>query len=342
MADEKYSTIQQHQPLRVPASFDKQGKALIVQLDEIFDDIYRRFGRLRLADMSEAFRKQISDDEGNIAQLVIDLGQVTIEVGNKYDKVSGIAIDTDGVDISGSKRVRISANSTNKWTFDSTGLTYDDTTTDTKMKISSVANDSTDACGVFYGTAGDTSWRRGLTILKANSYNSASQQYNPAYLEFAAYNNEQGVFEAHLQRSALNPNNLPIWIGGTSYDVITHPNSITGVCAMNINARYLYGELKNITQSAIPAGVRSSLSDMDVTGWYLLKGSNITGGKPSGCPSGYFWMYVNAEYPNETSIQNTLIKQIIFTTDSMFVRTKENYSQWTKWFKFTGTEVPYA
>ena len=63
MAD-KYSTIQQHQPLRVPSGWDKQEKMLIVQLDEIFDDIYKRFGRLRFEDMGKDFRQRIEDDEG--------------------------------------------------------------------------------------------------------------------------------------------------------------------------------------------------------------------------------------------------------------------------------------
>lgn len=107
--EDKYSTIQQHQPLRVPVRWDKQEKAFVVQLEEILDDIYRRFGRLRLEDMSKAFRKRIEDDEGNIAELVVDVGQIVIDVGNKYDKVSGIAIDANGVGITGSKYVKINS-----------------------------------------------------------------------------------------------------------------------------------------------------------------------------------------------------------------------------------------
>lgn len=87
MAD-NYATIQQHQPLRTPAGWDRQEKALIVQLDEIFDDLYRRFGRLRLADMGKAFQKQIADDEGNIAQLTLDVSGLAIEVGNKISKTT--------------------------------------------------------------------------------------------------------------------------------------------------------------------------------------------------------------------------------------------------------------
>lgn len=85
MAD-KYSTITQHQPLRVPEGWDKQERSLIIQLEEIFDDIYRKFGRLGMNDMSKGFR------------MIVD---------GKYDIVSGIVIDEDGIDISGAKHVNI-------------------------------------------------------------------------------------------------------------------------------------------------------------------------------------------------------------------------------------------
>ena len=102
-----YSTIQQHQPLRTPSSFDKQGKALIVQLDEIFDDIYRRFGRLKVSDMGTELRTWIAETDTGIATLDVAVEQISISVSNKYDKVSGISITVDGIDISGSKYIRI-------------------------------------------------------------------------------------------------------------------------------------------------------------------------------------------------------------------------------------------
>ena len=128
MADNNYSTIQQHQPLRVPVSFDKQGKALVFQLDEIFDDIYRRFGRLRLEDMGKDFRKEFADAEGNITTLIADVSgltsrvgdaegdistltqradQIDIVVADKYDKQSGIDIKAEGIELSGSEYLKI-------------------------------------------------------------------------------------------------------------------------------------------------------------------------------------------------------------------------------------------
>ena len=88
----QYSTIQQHQPLRVPQSFDKQGRALIVQLDEIFDDIYRRFGRLKTTDLGKELQDLvlIKGENGAYTSVTYALGQIQTdiqdELGNYYTK----------------------------------------------------------------------------------------------------------------------------------------------------------------------------------------------------------------------------------------------------------------
>ena len=105
MAD--YSSIQQHQPIRCPTNWGKQERVMLAQLEEILDDIYKRFGRLRMKDMGEAFRNQISDDEGHISELTQTAERIVQEVAGKYGKVSGITIDEDGVTVTGSKKVDI-------------------------------------------------------------------------------------------------------------------------------------------------------------------------------------------------------------------------------------------
>ena len=55
----KYSTIQQHEPLRVPDNWNMQEKRFVAQLEEVLDDIYKRFGRLREEDLGENLRKTI-------------------------------------------------------------------------------------------------------------------------------------------------------------------------------------------------------------------------------------------------------------------------------------------
>lgn len=70
-----YSTIQQHEPLRVPAGWTGQEKQLIVQLEEILDDLYSRFNRLKMTDLAKSVRKIITDaSEGVIenAQAILD------------------------------------------------------------------------------------------------------------------------------------------------------------------------------------------------------------------------------------------------------------------------------
>ena len=116
-----YTTFQQHDPLRVPKGWGQQERALVVQLDEILDDIYRRFGRLRFEDLGKGLRKRIADDEGNYSTLSLAVDNLTLEVGDKYDKVSGITITSAGVDISGSQYVKIGTGNS-QWTFNERGV----------------------------------------------------------------------------------------------------------------------------------------------------------------------------------------------------------------------------
>lgn len=169
-----YSTIQQHQPLRVPQGWNQQEKMLVLQLDETFDDIYKRFGRLRLEDMGTAFRKRIDDYDGHFSEIDQDIEGITITVGkkartysqdaapvgtaddplvegdlwietdnnnklyrydgsawqaspysdpDKYTVQSGVAINTNGVEIQGSKYVSITSG-TSEWKLAYDGLYY--------------------------------------------------------------------------------------------------------------------------------------------------------------------------------------------------------------------------
>ena len=110
MSSTKYNTIMQHQQLRVPDKFGQQERQLVIQIDEIFDDIYKRFGRLGMNDMSEGFQ---------------------FIVNNKYDRISGITIDEDGVEVSGSKYVKINSGGT--FEVDSTNFQISSLTKDIVM-----------------------------------------------------------------------------------------------------------------------------------------------------------------------------------------------------------------
>lgn len=56
----KYSTVQQHQPIYAPKNWSEEEKRFVRTLQGIFDDIYKRYGRLGLNDLSKVFRGTVS------------------------------------------------------------------------------------------------------------------------------------------------------------------------------------------------------------------------------------------------------------------------------------------
>lgn len=59
-AKSKYITVQQHQPLYAPRSWNEEEKRFVRTLQGIFDDIYKRYGRLGLNDLSKVFRGTVN------------------------------------------------------------------------------------------------------------------------------------------------------------------------------------------------------------------------------------------------------------------------------------------
>ncbi len=143
-----YSTIQQHQPLRVPSSFDKQGRALIVQLDEIFDDIYKRFGRLKVSDLGSNLQELvlIKNEDGKFVSLTATIDKIDAQIADCYGVQSGIDIIPEGIEVSGGKYVKIKAG-------DSTAVLLDDNGIDmqTAGKAFIHAKDAS-ASAIIFGT----------------------------------------------------------------------------------------------------------------------------------------------------------------------------------------------
>lgn len=73
----KVNSIQQHAPLVIPENWNGQEKRLVIQLEEILDDIYRRFGRLRLSDFSGETRGKLTaiftDGPDKLHNTVVDI-----------------------------------------------------------------------------------------------------------------------------------------------------------------------------------------------------------------------------------------------------------------------------
>lgn len=90
----KYSTQQQHEPLRVPSNWGYEEKRFVAQLEELLDDLYRRFNRLRIEDLGTALRKTIvtaATDAGEAKSMV---EQTAEDVTMQFDKIGANGEET--------------------------------------------------------------------------------------------------------------------------------------------------------------------------------------------------------------------------------------------------------
>lgn len=95
---EKYSTIQQHQPLRVPDGWNQKERSLILQIEEIFDDLYRRFNRLNLKDLSPQLRKTIVESVEKLELTITkdENGEMSLKTSKVTINPGGIHLASDG------------------------------------------------------------------------------------------------------------------------------------------------------------------------------------------------------------------------------------------------------
>lgn len=98
------ATIKQHEALRVPMGWKEQDKALIGQLERIFDDIYKRFGRLAWEDFGEKLQGKITGIEDDL----VDLGERLQEEIDDIVEGTVTAVTWDSVD----KKLTVTINDT--------------------------------------------------------------------------------------------------------------------------------------------------------------------------------------------------------------------------------------
>lgn len=101
MARDNNATIQQHQPLRTPEGWNRQEKMLLVQLDEILDDIYRRFGRLKLSDMGKQMQDGITfvDEETGERKMISEaVSAVNLKVQDNTNSIAEINVTTNRIE----------------------------------------------------------------------------------------------------------------------------------------------------------------------------------------------------------------------------------------------------
>lgn len=84
----RYYTTHQYEPLRAPESWDEDGRRFVVRLTEILDDIYRRYGRLTLKDVSTGFQTVLTTLQSGVSALRTAYQALSGRVDEKLDKAS--------------------------------------------------------------------------------------------------------------------------------------------------------------------------------------------------------------------------------------------------------------
>ena len=86
----KYSTIQQHQPLYAPKGWNEEEKRFVRTLQGILEDIYKRYGRLGMNDLSKVFRGTVNgleSDMGAVQGNVTTLAELVVVVMAQKNKL---------------------------------------------------------------------------------------------------------------------------------------------------------------------------------------------------------------------------------------------------------------
>ena len=117
----KYTTIQQHEPLRVPSGWGQQERAFIAQLEALFDDVYRRFNRIRMRDLSEPLQSTIQESADGVTEVKTSIVKTNAQIALKLDKTSpsvgvsnsAILINTDGINLNSEGSIDVDGGTVN-------------------------------------------------------------------------------------------------------------------------------------------------------------------------------------------------------------------------------------
>ncbi len=96
MCEKRYVSTHQYEPLRAPANWTAEERRFIQQLSDVLDDIYRRFGRLRIQDLGAVLRQTITDVQGNYSEIVRTAERIEQRVATTETEITytGDAVDT--------------------------------------------------------------------------------------------------------------------------------------------------------------------------------------------------------------------------------------------------------
>lgn len=94
---EKYETTHQYEPIRVPSGWTGEERRLIMQLTELFDDLYRRFNRLRFEDFGSAFQERIENTEGDVTEVRQSAQGLIIRVNDVQEDIASLELTAQGL-----------------------------------------------------------------------------------------------------------------------------------------------------------------------------------------------------------------------------------------------------
>ena len=63
MSNNRPATVRGREPLRVPSRWTGEDRAFVIQLERVLDDIYSRFGRIGLKDLSPELQEMITGED---------------------------------------------------------------------------------------------------------------------------------------------------------------------------------------------------------------------------------------------------------------------------------------
>lgn len=83
MANEKYTHTRGHEPLRIPQGWREQERAFVIQLERILTDVYQRFGKIGVGDLSKELQVFLEDIDRKCDDLSKIYGMTVTELKNK-------------------------------------------------------------------------------------------------------------------------------------------------------------------------------------------------------------------------------------------------------------------
>ena len=88
MSTQQRKSLHGHEPLRIPAGWTGQDRSFVIQLERLLDDLYRRFGRLRMEDLSEELKTLLTQYGADIGTLQTNMGTAQTDIAGLKSRMT--------------------------------------------------------------------------------------------------------------------------------------------------------------------------------------------------------------------------------------------------------------